>query len=60
MSIIYHKYQGQIVEGDVGRVLPMSVFGVSAVVVGLMSITLPETLNRKLPETIEDAVAFDR
>ncbi|XP_048766836.2 organic cation transporter protein-like [Ostrea edulis] len=51
---------GQIVEGDVGRVLPMSVFGVSAVVVGLMSITLPETLNRKLPETIEDAVAFDR
>jgi OCT family organic cation transporter-like MFS transporter 4/5 len=48
------------VEGDVGRVLPMSVFGASAVIVGLMSLILPETLNRKLPETIEDAIAFDR
>ncbi|XP_061171144.1 organic cation transporter protein-like [Saccostrea echinata] len=51
---------GQIMEGNVARVLPMTVFGVSAVIVGLMSIILPETLNRKLPETIEDTIAFDR
>ncbi|XP_062619367.1 organic cation transporter protein-like [Saccostrea cucullata] len=51
---------GQIIEGDVGRVLPMAVFGSSAVIVGLMSMILPETLNRKLPETIEDTIAFDQ
>ena len=46
--------------GDLGRVLPMAVFGISAVVASLLSLILPETLNRRLPETIEDTVGFDR
>ena len=52
--------QGLVVGGDLGRVLPMAVFGISAVVASLLSLILPETLNRRLPETIEDTVGFDR
>nr|XP_022288070.1 organic cation transporter protein-like [Crassostrea virginica] len=51
---------GLVVGGDLGRVLPMAVFGISAVVASLLSLILPETLDRRLPETIEDTVGFDR
>lgn len=35
--------------------LPYIVFGVTAIVGGIMALHLPETLNRKLPNTIEEA-----
>ena len=34
--------------------LPGILFGVSSIAVGLLALLLPETLNRPLPQTIED------
>ncbi|XP_071114672.1 organic cation transporter protein-like [Haliotis cracherodii] len=51
---------GKFVGGDFGRVLPLLMFGSLAVLVGLLALFLPETLDRDLPETIEDGVQFGR
>ena len=40
--------------------LPMISFGVSALFGGILSLLLPETLNKTLPETIEDAELFGK
>ena len=37
--------------------LPTTIFGVCALVAGILSLWLPETLNEKLPQTIEEAEA---
>jgi len=39
---------------DYWRPLPLIVYGVFALSGGLLSLMLPETLNKKLPETLED------
>ena len=39
--------------------LPLIVYGAFAFSGGLLSLFLPETLNKKLPETIEDGENFD-
>ncbi|XP_071113439.1 organic cation transporter protein-like [Haliotis cracherodii] len=51
---------GLLVGGNLKTALPLIVFGAVSVGAGLLSLALPETLNRKLPETIEDAKAFGR
>ncbi|XP_067675805.1 organic cation transporter protein-like [Haliotis asinina] len=51
---------GKEVEGKWGRALPLLLFGVLSVIAGLLDLALPETLNRDLPETIEDAKNFSR
>jgi len=39
---------------SIWRPLPFISYGVFAISAGLISLILPETLNKKLPETIED------
>ncbi|KAK3098265.1 hypothetical protein FSP39_017707 [Pinctada imbricata] len=51
---------GYIVEGQFGKILPMAVLGISSFVVGLLTLYLPETLGKKLPETIEHTINYDR
>ncbi|XP_072013646.1 organic cation transporter protein-like [Amphiura filiformis] len=38
----------------VGKYLPLTILGIISIVAGILSILLPETRNRPLPETIED------
>jgi len=40
--------------------IPSLIFGVSASLAGVFSLALPETLNRKLPETVEDVEEYGR
>ncbi|KAF7277417.1 hypothetical protein GWI33_007518, partial [Rhynchophorus ferrugineus] len=38
--------------------LPLLIFGSLALIGGILSLVLPETLNKKLPETIEEGELF--
>ncbi|KAL8589919.1 hypothetical protein ACOMHN_024006 [Nucella lapillus] len=48
------------IEGSMGQVLPLAIFGALALIAGLLSLCLPETLHRKLPDTIEEAANFSK
>lgn len=48
----YYYFQNEIQED-----IPLIIYGSMAVLVGAWSFVLPETLNRKLPNTIEDLIA---
>ena len=45
---------------DYWRPGPLIVYGVLAFSAGTISLLLPETLNKKLPETIEDGENFGK
>ena len=47
-------------KGDFGVALPSLVFGILSVVAGIFALSLPETRNKKLPETVKDAKNFGR
>jgi len=49
---------GDMIEGDLGVALPLIIFGGVSVVAGLLALLLPETLNRTLPDTVQDAKDF--
>lgn len=38
----------------IGKTAPILVFGVTAFAAGVFSLFLPETMHRKLPDTIEE------
>lgn len=46
--------------GDTWKPLPLLIFGSLALAAGIFSLLLPETLGRRLPETIEDGENFGR
>lgn len=52
--------QSKVVDGDFGEALPLVIFGGASVVAGVLTLLLPETLNRDLPETIDDAMNFGK
>lgn len=45
--------------GNIGRQLPLVIFGVLSVVGGFLALPLPETRNRPLPETIDDVENYE-
>lgn len=45
---------------DVWKPLPLIIFGALAFAGGLLSLSLPETLNKRLPETIADGELFGK
>ena len=47
-------------EGDFGTALPLIIFGGLSVIAGVLSLFLPETKGKILPETIEDAEQFGK
>ena len=57
-DVISDHQQGDLIDGDFGTALPLIIFGGLSVAAGLLSLMLPETLGRKLPETVEDAKQF--
>ena len=58
MSIV--QFQAVLVPGNTGKAIPLTLFGVVIFVAGLLTLNLPETLGKKLPETIEDAENFTK
>ncbi|XP_055889284.1 organic cation transporter protein-like [Biomphalaria glabrata] len=51
---------GQVISGDMAVVLPLLIFGGACVFAGLLALLLPETANKMLPDTVEDAKNFGR
>ncbi|CAG2257564.1 OCTN [Mytilus edulis] len=49
-----------LVGGTTGKAVPLVIFGGACVLAALLTLILPETLNRQLPETIEDGKHFSR
>lgn len=47
-------------QGDVWRPLPQIIFGALTLTGGLMALALPETLNKKLPDSIEECENFGK
>ncbi|XP_059154041.1 organic cation transporter protein-like isoform X2 [Physella acuta] len=51
---------GNVVGGDLAVILPLLIFGSLSLAAGLCALILPETANRKLPDTVQDAKNFGR
>ncbi|XP_060072921.1 organic cation transporter protein-like isoform X4 [Ylistrum balloti] len=48
----------KVIDGDLGRAVPLVVFGTMSVVAGILSLWLPETNKKDLPETLGDSKRF--
>ncbi|XP_060072913.1 organic cation transporter protein-like [Ylistrum balloti] len=48
----------KVIDGNLGRAVPLVVFGTMSVGAGILSLWLPETNKRDLPETLEDSKRF--
>ncbi|XP_013061478.2 organic cation transporter protein-like [Biomphalaria glabrata] len=51
---------GHVISGDMAVVLPLLIFGGASIFAGLLALLLPETANKMLPDTVEDAKNFGR
>ncbi|KAH9508656.1 hypothetical protein Btru_049547 [Bulinus truncatus] len=56
----YIADMGLVLGGAFAQGLPMMIFGTISILAGVLSLFLPETLHRTLPESIQDAIDFDK
>ncbi len=56
--LVFGKYNLQ--GTTVGRHVPLLTFGTAASLAGGLAVLFPETLNRKLPDTISEAEYMDK
>ncbi|XP_053397966.1 organic cation transporter protein-like [Mercenaria mercenaria] len=56
----YIAKSGELIGGEFGQVEPLVVFGGLSILAGLLLLLLPETLNQKLPDTIQEGEEFGR
>ncbi|XP_052811967.1 organic cation transporter protein-like [Mya arenaria] len=56
----YIVTEGEQLGGIWGEAFPLVVFGALAFLTGILSLALPETLGKNLPETVEDGERFGR
>ncbi|KAJ8315587.1 hypothetical protein KUTeg_007737, partial [Tegillarca granosa] len=54
----YIAKSGSLVGGNFGKALPLVIFGAFSISAGLLCLLLPETLNQKLPDTLEEGRRF--
>ncbi|KAH3738631.1 organic cation transporter protein-like [Dreissena polymorpha] len=52
----YIAKSADLIKGDVGKTIPLTLFGAAMFISGLMTLILPETVGKKLPESIDDVV----
>ena len=60
MYVSISMFQVSLISGDIAKAIPLIIFGVANFVGAALCATLPETLNKKLPDTIDDANNFGR
>ena len=46
--------------GAISAGIPTLIFGVFSLVAGLLALLLPETLNKELPETVDDVENWNK
>ena len=46
--------QGLLFQGAIHAGIPVIIFGIFATSAGLLSLMLPETLNKKMPESVKE------
>ncbi|KAL5009958.1 hypothetical protein ScPMuIL_012263 [Solemya velum] len=56
----YITAAGDDIGGPEGKAMPLLIFGSASILAGVVSLWLPETLNQKLPETMEDGEQFGK
>ena len=54
----YIANMADLMNSDIAKAIPLTVFGAAAFIGGLLSIALPETVKKALPDTIEEAHHF--
>ncbi|XP_060063685.1 organic cation transporter protein-like [Ylistrum balloti] len=60
MSAPYIAKIGDSVGSMYGQAIPLIVFGLIALAAGTLTLLLPETWNRRLPDTIQDGIRFGK
>lgn len=57
MSLIV-RYFGRCFQEKIWKPLPLLLFGAASLTSGLLSLLIPETFNKRLPDTMEDGERF--